>query len=185
MKRPLGIFLTMLACASVCSPAFSDDIPWAGHTLGRPKNFERGDGASYAVWHVSDGGFRLDVTTAGARRHFRGKITLDGEGHFGKVVQWKGAGEAESEEKNDNWFKRAITRGKNDKEISFDVVSEDRNVSGIYFRIEGTGKLRWELGIGGPKDSDTVLRDPRLVKIGQEGHPAPAIPFQTWAHPST
>jgi hypothetical protein len=180
-----GHLFGLALCMAFSATALANDVPFVKDTNGRPQNFERGEAASYGIWHTSSDAWRLDVTTAGYRHHFKGRIWIEGTGHFGQVVQWKGAGEAKSEEQNDNWFKKAIVRRNNDREIVFDVLSEDKNISGILFKVEGTGPLRWELGIGGPKDSDPVAYAPSRVKIGHGGAAPPALPFATWAHPAT
>jgi hypothetical protein len=168
---------------AISTTALAGDAPLVEHADGRPANFEKGETASYGVWHTSTDAWRLDVTTAGYRHHFRGRIWIEGPGHFGPVVQWKGAGEKQSEDQNDNWFRKAIVRRDHDREIVFDVVSEDKDVSGILFKVEGSGPVRWELGIGGPKDADPVNFEPSRVKIGHDGHAPPALPFRTAAHP--
>jgi hypothetical protein len=164
--------------------ALAGPVPFMKDTNGRPQNFERGEAASYAIWHTSTDAWRLDVTTAGYRHHFKGRVWIEGTGQFGPVLQWKGAGEAKSEEENDNWFKKAIVRQNNDRELVFDILSEDKNVSGVLFKVEGTGRLRWELGIGGPKDSDRVAYLPARVKVGHGAQNPPSLPFETWAHPA-
>jgi hypothetical protein len=153
---------------------------------GRPGNFDRGDSARYGLWYVAGEGYHLDVTTAGARRHFKGRIILvDGRAYFREVDSWKGIGEATSELLRDNWFSKHVTMDSKNypREIDFDFVSEAKNLSGIRFSVAGQANVLWNLCVGGPNDTDHTVCSTDPVRIGQDGHLAPAMPFVTYAHP--
>src|SRR5262249_54929980 len=141
------------------------------------------DKACYGVWHVPGEGWHVDITTGGHRHHFKGRVWIEGDARFKHVKEWKGEGERRAESHEGNWFHDKVRIHENGREISFDLVSEAGNVSGIFFEIEGLAALKWDLWIGGDEDQDMSRREPHHVKIGREGHHPPEIPFQTWAHP--
>ncbi len=153
------------------------------HVDGYPRDFHKGEDASYGVYHLAERGWHLVVTSAGHRHHFKGKVWIEGEGKFGKIEQWKGEGERRIEEEEGNWFHKAIQRHENDREFTFDIVEEHRKEAGINFRVEGEGVLRWELAIGGAEDSDPCVMKADRVKIGHEGRHPESMPFKTKAHP--
>src|SRR5205085_10071903 len=97
--------------------------------------------------------------------------------------QWKSEGEKIAEALEGNWFHKAIKRHEHDREISFDIVEEGKQLSGIVFTVEGGGMLKWELGIGGARDGDPIELRADRVKIGREGKNPQNVPFMTYAHP--
>jgi hypothetical protein len=159
------------------------ELPFVEHVDGYPRDFHKGEEASFAVFHKPEGGWHILVTSAGRRHHFKGRIWIEGEGKFGRVEQWKGEGERAIEELEGNWFHKAVHRHENDRELTFDLVEEHRQESGIHFNVEGPGVLKWELGIGGPHDGDPVELKPGRIKIGREGREPSQVPFATYAHP--
>src|SRR5262249_30798905 len=121
--------------------ALAGDAPLVEHVDGYPKDFHRGEGASYAVFHKPGAGWHVVVTSGGRRHHFKGKVWIEGEGRFGVIEEWKSAGEVAAELQNENWFHKAIKRRRDDREFTFDIVEESKNVSGINFKVEGPGML--------------------------------------------
>ncbi len=184
MKKTLFAFtaITTLLCGSA---AWADRDFMTGIN-GRPENFDAGDSARYGVWHTKGEGFHLDVTTAGARHHFKGRIKLeDGKGYFTQVDPWKGVREGVAEVARGDWFAQrlTVTPKKHAREIDFDFVSESKTLSGVTFNVEGKANILWELCIGGPKEEDPVTCDTQMVRIGKDGQRAPAMPFETHADP--
>jgi hypothetical protein len=184
MKKTL-VAVTALATLFCGMAAYADPV-FVTAVDGRPVDFEKGDNARFGVWYVKGEGYHLDVTTAGARHHFKGRISLqDSSSHFRTVDAWKGAGEITSEIIRDNWFSKFVkpTPTKNPRQIDFDFVSEAKNLSGIKFSVEGSGNLLWNLCVGGPNDTDEVACSADLVRIGKEGQVPSSMPFVTHAHP--
>lgn len=176
--------LSIAAVAFATSFCFAKgDLPMVEHVDGMPAHFHKGEHARIAVWHQKDAGWHIAVTSAGMRHHFKGRVWIEGEGKFGEVNEWKGEGEVHAEAGEHNWFRKAIKRGDHDREITFDIVEENKNICGVNFHVEGPGPLKWELGIGGPKDGDKVEHNPEHVFIGREGKHPESVPFQTMAHP--
>jgi hypothetical protein len=159
------------------------EVPFVEYVDGYPRDFHRGEDASFAVFHKAEAGWHIVVTSAGRRHHFKGRIWIEGEGKFGKVEQWKGEGERIVEAEEGNWFHKAVKRHENDRELSFDIVEERKQEAGIFFKVEGDGVLKWELGVGGAKDGDPIELKAERIKIGHEGRAPGEVPFATYAHP--
>jgi hypothetical protein len=183
--RPIRLAAFALGAALVVGGGLvlGEELPLVEQVDGYPVDFHKGEQASYAVFHKHDAGWHLIVTAAGGRHHFKGRIWIEGEGKFGQVQQWKGDGERRIEEEEGNWFFKRIKRHENDRELSFDIVEERRQEAGIFFKVDGPGYLKWEIGIGGPHDEDPAEIHPRHVKIGRNGVHPPAVPFATRSHP--
>lgn len=177
----VGSVAALLLATGLCFG--KGDLPMVEHVDGCPENFHKGETARFAVWHQKDAGWHIAVTSAGHRHHFKGRIWIEGEGKFGEANEWKGEGEVKAEVGEHNWFHKALKRGPADKELSFDVIEEAKHFCGVNFHVEGPGPLKWELGIGGPKDSDPVEHKAEFVHIGRKGHHPESVPFQTFAHP--
>lgn len=181
--RAVRAFAVIAALVVAGSIGQAGEFPLVKHVDGYPKDFHRGEHAGFAVFHRPDRGWHLIVTSAGRRHHFKGKVWIEGPGKFGVIEQWKGEGEVKAEAGEHNWFHKSIKRHENDREFTFDIVEENKNVAGVNFGIEGEGKLLWELGIGGATDKEPVALRADRIFIGSEGKNPPSDPFMTFAHP--
>ncbi|MBI3725439.1 hypothetical protein HY251_16035, partial [bacterium] len=159
---------------------------------GFPENLVAGEFVGYAVWHTkqadkSGRGWHVLVSTTGKRHHFKGRIWLDGDpgSYFERIEDWKRTSEIRSELRTESWFHKGIKRRPEERptEISFDLVSQEGNASGIHFDIVGQGTLEWQLGVGGPRDGDPVLLDSKHVRLGPENRRPPTDPFTTCVRP--
>jgi hypothetical protein len=157
---------------------FAVDLPLETKTDGQP-DIVTEKNPKIAVWHEKKK-FFLAVTTAGQKRHFKGKITVSGDATFTKLDQWVDEKEAAADAK---WLTPSMKLSDDGKEISFDLVSESKGISGVSFNVKGEGQVTWELAIGGAKEKDAVRYVPADVDIGADGHHPSSVPFKTWAHP--
>src|SRR5205085_7629732 len=83
------------------------------------------------------------------RHHFKGRIWIEGEGKFGAVSQWKSEGEKIAEALEGNWFHKAIKRHEHDRELSFDIVEEAKQLSELESTGVNSSHLRRAHGVGG------------------------------------
>jgi hypothetical protein len=161
------------------------DAPFVEGVDGRPADFQKGDKACYGVWHEKgENRWVIGITTAGHRHHFKGRIWIEGAGHFKDPEVYKGWGERKAEWGEENWFFDRLHKTDGGQELTFDLVSEGGHVSAFAFKVPGDGILHWDLTIGGPDEKDWGQREPGRVKVGSDGKNPPEVPFKTYAHPN-